>query len=102
HLPSHRDLHSFPTRRSSDLGKKRLVARVPADLTLQDVLPDGRVLLARDNWRRGLIVRAPSDALERDFTWLDWSYPVTLSADGKTDRKSTRLNSSHVSISYAV
>jgi eukaryotic-like serine/threonine-protein kinase len=64
--------------------KKRLVARVPADLTLQDVLPDGRVLLARDYWRRGLIVRASGDASERDFTWLDWSYPVTLSADGKT------------------
>lgn len=65
-------------------GKKRLVARVPADLTLQDVLADGRVLLARDNWRRGLIVHAPNDASERDFTWLDWSYPVTLSNDGKT------------------
>src|ERR1700733_10440399 len=64
-------------------GKKRLVARVPADLTLQDVLSNGRVLLARDNWRRGLIVRAADDAAERDFTWLDWSYPVTLSPDGK-------------------
>jgi serine/threonine protein kinase/Tol biopolymer transport system component len=65
-------------------GKKRLVARVPADLTLQDVLPDGRVLLARDYWRRGLIVHTAGDAAERDFTWLDWSYPVTLSRDGKT------------------
>ncbi len=65
-------------------GKRRLVARVPADLTLQDVLSDGRVLLARDNWRRGLIVRTADDVSERDFTWLDWSYPVTLSADGKT------------------
>jgi eukaryotic-like serine/threonine-protein kinase len=64
-------------------GKKRLVARVPADLTLQDVLPDGRVLLARDYWRRGLIVHTSKDASERDFTWLDWSYPVTLSDDGK-------------------
>jgi dipeptidyl aminopeptidase/acylaminoacyl peptidase/predicted Ser/Thr protein kinase len=65
-------------------GKKRLVARVPADLTLQDALSNGRVLLARDNWRRGLIVRTADDTSERDFTWLDWSYPVTLSADGKT------------------
>ena len=65
-------------------GKKRLVARVPADLTLQDALPDGRVLLARDYWRRGLIVRTTHDAAERDFTWLDWSYPVTLSGDAKT------------------
>ena len=65
-------------------GKERLVARVPADLTLQDVLPNGRSLLARDSWRRGLIVRRASDATEHDFTWLDWSYPVTLSADGQT------------------
>jgi eukaryotic-like serine/threonine-protein kinase len=65
-------------------GKERLVARVPADLTLQDVMPDGRVLLARDNWRRGLIAHPPDDPFEHDFTWLDWSYPVTLSADGKT------------------
>jgi len=65
-------------------GKERLVARVPADLTLQDVLPNGRALLARDSWRRGLIVRRASDATEHDFTWLDWSYPVTLSADGQS------------------
>jgi eukaryotic-like serine/threonine-protein kinase len=65
-------------------GKERLVARVPADLTLQDVLPDGRALLARDSWRRGLIVHRAGEATEHDFTWLDWSYPVTLSADGQT------------------
>ncbi|MGA8764855.1 MAG: protein kinase [Candidatus Sulfotelmatobacter sp.] len=65
-------------------GKERLVARVPADLTLQDVLPNGRALLARDSWRRGLIVRRAEDTTEHDFTWLDWSYPVTLSADGQT------------------
>jgi len=65
-------------------GKERLVARVPADLTLQDVMPDGRALLARDSWRRGLIVHQADDPVEHDFTWLDWSYPVTLSADGQT------------------
>ena len=65
-------------------GKERLVARVPADLTLQDVMPDGRVLLARDSWRRGLIVHREDDPAEHDFTWLDWSFPVTLSPDGRT------------------
>ncbi len=65
-------------------GKERLVARVPADLTLQDVLPNGRALLARDSWRRGLIVHRADESTEHDFTWLDWSYPVTLSADGQT------------------
>ncbi len=65
-------------------GKERMVARVPADLSLQDTWRDGRVLLTRDNWRRGMTVIAPGQTSERDFTWLDWSYPVSVSADGKT------------------
>src|SRR5438445_12663724 len=63
----HRDLHSFPTRRSSDLR------------------------------RRAALVR-------RGFEALD-----VLQAEGRNalrpavlDRKSTRLNSSHANISYAV
>ncbi len=64
--------------------RERLVARVPADLTLQDTWRDGRVLLARDNWRRGMTVLAPGQTSEHDLTWLDWSYPVGLSTDGKT------------------
>ncbi len=65
-------------------GKQRIVARVPGDLTLQDIGRDGRVLLTRDNWRRGMTVLTPGDKGERDLTWLDWSYPADLSADGKT------------------
>jgi eukaryotic-like serine/threonine-protein kinase len=65
-------------------GSEHLVARVPADLTLQDTWRDGRVLLTRDNWRRGVTVLAPGTTAERDLTWLDWSYPLTLSQDGKT------------------
>jgi Tol biopolymer transport system component len=65
-------------------GSEHLVARVPADLTLQDTWHDGRVLLTRDNWRRGIAVLTPGTTSERDLTWLDWSYPLTLSRDGKT------------------
>jgi eukaryotic-like serine/threonine-protein kinase len=65
-------------------GKERMVARVPADLNLQDAWRDGRVLLTRDNWHRGMTVFALGEGAERDFTWLDWSYPVSISADGKT------------------
>jgi serine/threonine protein kinase/Tol biopolymer transport system component len=65
-------------------GNERMVARVPADLSLQDTWQDGRVLLTRDNWRRGMTVLAPGEKSERDFTWLDWSYPVSLSSDGKS------------------
>ncbi|MBV9339433.1 MAG: hypothetical protein JO159_00920, partial [Acidobacteria bacterium] len=64
-------------------GRERLVARVPSDLGLQDTWRDGRVLLTRDNWRRGMTVLAPGQSSERDFTWLDWSYPVGISGDGK-------------------
>ena len=65
-------------------GRERIVARVPGDLTLQDIGRDGRVLLTRDNWRRGMTVLAPGETSERDLTWLDWSYPADISADGKT------------------
>ena len=65
-------------------GSERLVARVPADLSLEDTWRDGRVLLTRDNWRRGMTILAPGQTSERDFTWLDWSYPVDISADGQT------------------
>ncbi len=65
-------------------GRQRLVTRVPADLTVQDTWRDGRVLLGRDSWRRGIIGEAPGQSTEHDLTWLDWSYPASLSADGKS------------------
>jgi len=65
-------------------GHQRLIARVPGDLRLLDIWRDGRVLLARDNTRRGLIGLARGDKAERDLSWLDWSYPADLSEDGKT------------------
>jgi Tol biopolymer transport system component/predicted Ser/Thr protein kinase len=65
-------------------GRQRLITRVPADLTVQDVWRDGRVLLTRDNWRRGVIGVTPGQTTEHDLTWLDWSYPASLSADGKS------------------
>src|SRR5438445_4591248 len=62
------DLHSFPTRRSSDL-------RPP--LKIAPFAPE----------------RYKVDAVGAPFPWLG-EVPV--------DRKSTRLNSSHANISYAV
>jgi serine/threonine protein kinase/Tol biopolymer transport system component len=65
-------------------GSERLLAREPGTLTLQDVARDGRVLLARDVPRVGMVGFGPGDAKERDLSWLDWSAPRDLSADGKT------------------
>src|SRR5437762_13544922 len=61
----HRDLHSFPTRRSSDLsGNPRFIGSATAPVNI-------------DQWT------------------IDINHTVS-------DRKSTRLNSSHRCISYAV
>ncbi|MGB7820581.1 MAG: protein kinase [Candidatus Sulfotelmatobacter sp.] len=65
-------------------GTVRLLARVPGELTLLDVDRDGNVLLTRGNDRAGMIGLAPGEAKERDLSWLDWSSPGDLSADGRT------------------
>jgi predicted Ser/Thr protein kinase len=64
-------------------GVVRLLARVPGELTLLDVDRDGNVLLTRGNDRAGMIGLTPGDAKERDLSWLDWSVPGDLSADGR-------------------
>src|SRR5438874_10454361 len=79
-------LHPFPTRRSSDLAN---------DLA-------GALFLAHDRSKPFLIAPAMNPAM--------WSHPATVASVEKLtqwgvrflDRKSTRLNSSHVEISYAV
>src|SRR5699024_12269439 len=82
--PPLRDPHSFPTRRSSDLpptlrpATLRTVTEAPRGGTESSVYP------LRSRCR---IVSA-STGIGRSFS--------------EGDRKSTRLNSSHVSISYAV
>src|SRR5207253_11087125 len=83
----HRDLHSFPTRRSSDLGNQCKaygapgIMRVPGRLqiTWQD---DNTLKIETDSGRQTRLLH--------------------FGASSTGDRKSTRLNSSHVAISYAV
>jgi eukaryotic-like serine/threonine-protein kinase len=65
-------------------GTVRLLAREPGTLTLQDVSSDGRALLTRDVQRVGMLGMAPGASKEADLSWLDWSAPTDLSADGKS------------------
>ncbi len=65
-------------------GKERLLAREPGTLTLQDVARDGRVLVTRDVPRVGMVGMTADNSKERDLSWMDWSAPRDLSADGKT------------------
>jgi Tol biopolymer transport system component/predicted Ser/Thr protein kinase len=63
-------------------GRLRIVARVPAALQLEDIWQDGKVLLSRQSWRRELSGLIAGMAKEQDFSWLDYSFPAELSADG--------------------
>src|SRR5690606_41611463 len=81
----HRDLHSFPTRRSSDLH--------PVDVPTALFEPPAAVPTAAPGRSRGRAADHHPDgagAVQR------------FREPGESDRKSTRLNSSHVKISYAV
>jgi Tol biopolymer transport system component len=64
-------------------GRQRVVARVPATLQLEDIWHDGKVLLSRQSWRRELSGMIAGMTKEQDFSWLDYSFPAELSADGK-------------------
>jgi Tol biopolymer transport system component/predicted Ser/Thr protein kinase len=65
-------------------GQLRLVTRVPGNLELDDISPDGRVLLAHHTIVNILMGRSPGEEKERDLAWLDASIPADLSSDGKT------------------
>src|SRR5438034_4969317 len=81
----HRDLHSFPTRRSSDLTEGRF--RRPLRL-------DGQ------GGHRGQLT--DDKRADRFFLTRTRNRREVAAACHSSDRKSTRLNSSHTVISYAV
>src|SRR5690625_6364608 len=82
---SPRDLHSFPTRRSSDL------------LLTGQLVQYGRHRQRRSYARISEVLELPN-LIEIQTASYNWFLEEGL----KEDRKSTRLNSSHVAISYAV
>src|SRR5690606_41727182 len=79
----HRDLHSFPTRRSSDLQTLEFLEVVAVQ-------------------RFGTADVERNAVLDHGVTLQDLIEVVQWLAAVDQDRKSTRLNSSHVKISYAV
>src|SRR5207253_7026151 len=89
-----RDLHSFPTRRSSDLQR---VLVVDDEVGVAEALAE---MLGRD----GHTVDVANDGARALELLETGTYDVIVSDTRMPvlDRKSTRLNSSHVAISYAV
>jgi Tol biopolymer transport system component/predicted Ser/Thr protein kinase len=64
-------------------GKTRMIWNVPAGF-LRDVARDGRVLCAVNSSRREIVGVSAADKVERNLTWLNWSFPKGISPDGKT------------------
>src|SRR5690606_40146113 len=89
----HRDLHSFPTRRSSDLEELPVFFPRPHAIGLNTTADVGYTASLAVNQL------AAVDYANEQVNLV----PVPgRSAALMQDRKSTRLNSSHVKISYAV
>ena len=63
-------------------GRRRILVRVTGNLTLHDVSRDGKVLLAHDSLRSGILAFVPGDPRERDLSWLDWSSVRDMASDG--------------------
>src|SRR5206468_10732537 len=94
--PDPRALHSFPTRRSSDLAR----TGEPRQLHAAVRQPAQRLqLVLRERLGRVEIERARLRELEQ---LLQDRQVVAEGLAAGGDRKSTRLNSSHDQISYAV
>lgn len=62
-------------------GRTRTLLEMPEGVMLHDVSPDGRILLAHDTYRMEIHGRLDSSGKDSDWSWLDWSVPVALSAD---------------------
>ncbi len=64
-------------------GKVREILRAPARVRIQDVAPDGRMLITRDDMRSGIVALTP-DGKEHDFSWGDFAGDPIISRDGAT------------------
>jgi len=65
-------------------GEQRLLAHGTTPLTLHDVAPTGDVLVSQDSFRTTMLFRGDNEAVERDLSYLDMSFPRDLSIDGTT------------------
>src|SRR5690606_41964284 len=92
----HRSLHSFPTRRSSDLAQ-----HVGGFIGARPDVPLLEFLLEMYFIHSDMLLPWCSHAALR-AAGIFAGKGTDFNARNKRDRKSTRLNSSHVKISYAV
>src|SRR5690606_40788923 len=98
----HRALHSFPTRRSSDLEGPPLILLTPEQATFQMEQALLSTAAVRATHRAHVLSFRRLAARVLQETGLGARPPLGELGKRMVDRKSTRLNSSHVKSSYAV
>jgi Tol biopolymer transport system component len=64
-------------------GALRPLYRSPGTMTLGDVARDGRVLLALEEERNGILGAGPGEKIERDLSCLDHTGLLDISEDGR-------------------
>ena len=64
-------------------GQTRQLLTAPGSLGLQDVAADGRVVISHGARRPSIVVRAPGAKQESEMAWMDYSWLVDLSEDGR-------------------
>src|SRR5687768_1472451 len=94
-----RDLHSFPTRRSSDLIGGYSLERVLDQVQLNRIEARLARLWPPGPYTLGIAAARVTEAMLESSRA---TFAVLTMLGGELDRKSTRLNSSHGYISYAV
>src|SRR6266852_3580721 len=64
-------------------GRLRTILNVPAGLSLQDVSPDGRVLVTFATERLAMEAVVKGSREVQDLSWFDWTIPRDISNDGQ-------------------
>ena len=64
-------------------GKQRTVLGLPIGITLQDIAPDGRALVALNSKRLAVAYKNPSGKEDPDLSWHDWNSVRDIAPDGQ-------------------
>ena len=80
-IESGRDLSLMATDLS---GKTRTVLDLPVGITLHDIAPDGRALVALDSRRLATAFMTLGDTRDVDLSWHDWNSVRDISPDAKS------------------
>jgi Tol biopolymer transport system component len=64
-------------------GKQREVSNSPGTMILNDIAPNGDLLLSEIEGRRGINVFIDGENSERDLSWFDWSFISDITNDAR-------------------